>query len=199
MRISGLRTTRHWKKAKSENTEFAAVVVLPRPALFADVISGRIATCFDCGLAVFTTFRLGFDLLATAMVDHVRTRPFRFTICHQRGKGALIAVTKLFFRICVFSDTNERKGVLGAIVCVRLGWCLQVVWTTFDDHMMPWHSFVVLQSVTGIMLPVAQVVGAPTRTAYAAQERGTSALPVRDSTGFRFSNLTVRLSAQCFR
>ena len=36
------------------------------------------------------------------------------------------------------------------------------------------------------MLPVAQLVGAPTRTAYAAQERGTSALPVRDCTGFLF-------------
>ena len=78
-------------------------MALPRPALFADVISGRIATSFDCGLAVFTTFRLGFDLLATAMVDHVRTRPFRFTICFQRGKGALthpveeVEATLLFF------------------------------------------------------------------------------------------------------
>ena len=73
-----------------------------------------------------------------------------------------------------------------------------MVWYTFDDHMMPWHSCVV-QGVTGIMLPIAQVVGAPTRLACAAQERGSSALPFWDCTGFRFSNLLVRLSAQCFR
>ena len=58
---------------------------------------------------------------------------------------------------------------------------------TFDVHMRPWFSFVVL-GVTGIMLPVAQVVGAPTRIACAAQERGTSTLAVSIAQVFLFKS-----------
>ena len=68
---------------------------------------------------------------------------------------------------------------------------------TFDVRMRPWFSLFV-QGVTGIMLPVAQVVGAPTRIACATEERGTSTLAVWIAQVF-FSNLIVRLWVQCFR
>ena len=69
-------------------------VALRRLALLANEISVRIATRFGCWLALLTTIRLGVALLATSMLTITRRGLLRFTVCIQRGKGALSQVVE---------------------------------------------------------------------------------------------------------
>ena len=167
----------------------------------------RVALPFDFGLGWQCAQRFAWVLLCERhlWVDHVQTRPFRFPICPQSGRcidstllkeveAALLPSSsrhcdRVTFRNSCLSVTCEKKECWKPLCALDgLGvrwWCA-------------WHSFVV-QGLTGIMLPVAQVVWSTDVNGVCHAGEAYIGCCSLDCAFLSSLNLLVRLSVRGFR